>query len=835
MVHLPTYFAIALELEIMNTCFLHTAAKRIALCAVAVSVTAVGSETASAQLPADFPPLAVTTNTAPAVADGYMFLTDSYKATNYGYYVMMVTNDGTPAWYKPLTNAAFDFKVLPDGHLHYAQQYHALTWGGGGYVTHEILDENFNDVESIRAGNGYNAECHDFKMLPNGHALVMSYYMTQVDMSKIVPNGNPAALVTGGLIQELDAQRHVVFQWRSWDHFPITSQWVNSTAAVISAFHINNVFEDTDGNIIFSSFSTPQCVMKISRQTGKVMWTLGGPDNDFTFAGITPQEGTNAFGSHGINRLPNGHVLFYQNSKFGPGATSTVQEYALDETNKIATYVWSFTPSPSVAGPSQGDAQRLANGNTFIGWGGTVGSGLPACTEISGTNVVFQMGFTNAQTTSYRAFRFPFPAASQANSDNVENLATGDSYTFSGTGVSIDVSGGGGGYNWMAVTNEPYAPIYPLFQGKAPRVLPVRVNLAEIGIASMSAAVNFDAASLGLADPTNITVYYRATTGQGLFLPQPTVYNPVTGTLSVSMNLADNGGDFGEFIFGYPDLPDLAVPPLLDQVQNYRGLQPDDVIAPPLAGSNVTDSVNEDQPILLSWSPAGIAAYYEFQIATNQDFADPVLDVPGQTDAFFVWSNATAGTIYQYRVRTYNDAGPSDWATGSFQTVAPFLALTSPNGGELWRRGLKYFVQWQGNIGENVVIDLYKAGAFVATITNAPDTGAYQWQVGLDLVPGNDYTIRISSATNSALFADSVAPFSIDMPYIDPSSVKALAGGQFSFNLVAPGATQVSIYGSTNLTDWQFLQSVFVTNSLASFTDTTATNGGNHFFQFHIP
>ena len=33
--------------------------------------------------------------------------------------------------------------MLPNGYLHYAQQYQALTWGGGGYVTHEILDENF--------------------------------------------------------------------------------------------------------------------------------------------------------------------------------------------------------------------------------------------------------------------------------------------------------------------------------------------------------------------------------------------------------------------------------------------------------------------------------------------------------------------------------------------------------------------------------------------------------------------------------------------------------------------------------------------------------------------
>ena len=314
------------------------------------------------------------------------------------------------------------------------------------------------------------------------------------------------------IIQELDAQRNVVFQWRSWDHYPFTTEWVNSSNAVISAFHINCVFEDTDGNIIFS---TPEWVKKISRQTGDVMWSLGGPDNDFTFVGITPQQGTNAFGSHGINRLPNGHVLFYKNSTFGPGATSTVQEYALDETNKIATHIWTYTPSPAVAGFSQGDAQRLANGNTFIGWGGDFGTSPVCCTEISGTNVVFQMNFNHSGLISYRAFRSPFPSASQAKSDIVPDLATGNHYNFNGTGVSIDVlSGGGGAYTWMFVTNEPYAPVYPLFDGKAPRVLPVRVNLSEINIGSMNATINFDAATLGVTDPTNTTVYYRSTTGQ---------------------------------------------------------------------------------------------------------------------------------------------------------------------------------------------------------------------------------------------------------------------------------------------------------------------------------
>jgi hypothetical protein len=94
------------------------------------------------------------------------------------------------------------------------------------------------------------------------------------------------------------------------------------------------------------------------------------------------------------------------------------------------------------------------------------------------------------------------------------------------------------------------------------------------------------------------------------------------------------------------------------------------------------------------------------------------------------------------------------------------IKVTAPNGGEAWQRGLEYFIQWQDNIAENVVIDLYKSGVFLKSLaTNAP-TGAYLWPIGLDLVPGSDYSIKISSAANGDLFGSSDMPFNIDVPKI---------------------------------------------------------------------
>ena len=88
----------------------------------------------------------------------------------------------------------------------------------------------------------------------------------------------------------------------------------------------------------------------------------------------------------------------------------------------------------------------------------------------------------------------------------------------------------------------------------------------------------------------------------------------------------------------------------------------------------------------------------------------------------------------------------------SFLTVAPLVNVTFPNGGEALQRGLKYFIRWSANIAENVNIDLYKGGVFAkGVVTNITSNGAYQWQIGFDIAPGSDYTIKVSSTTNSAL------------------------------------------------------------------------------------
>ena len=285
---------------------------------------------------------------------------------------------------------------------------------------------------------------------------------------------------------------------------------------------------------------------------------------------------------------------------------------------------------------------------------------------------------------------------------------------------------GGGGYNEVAVTREPYGPVYPEFPGKAPRVLAVRVKIAPVAIVSMTADIRFDVDRVGLRDPNRLTVYYRPFTGHGLFVPLSTMYNPVTKQLKAAMN------GFGEFIFGYPDLADVALPPILNEPENYRGVQEVEVIVPLRAKADTQYTVNQGLPISLSWSPTGLRAGTSCRsprprTSPRRWSISPIGPTPAMSG-----TKRCPDTTYYYRVRTYNEGGASDWSTGSFRTVPPMVEVAVPNGGETWKRGLSYFVQWKDNLSEDVVIELYKGTSLVETIGTVLSDRAYKWEVRPD-------------------------------------------------------------------------------------------------------
>ncbi len=789
-------------------------------------------------VPVDLPSFTVTTHYPELVGSGYVFLTVTDTSEDGAYYVMIINNQGTPVWYRKIPNHIYDFKLLPNGLLHYAEFYHTHSWTGGGDVYHRIVDANQNDIETITGGNRYNADGHDFQLLPNGNVLQLAYYKSQMDLASLIPAAYPNALVAGAVIQELDSNRNVIWQWRTWDHYefasyygPILQIMPIALRPVVDSFHLNTLTVDYDQNLLFSNYMMD--VQKLNRSTGDVMWRIGGLGNQFTFLNVNPLEARQHFSAcHTPTRLPNGNILLFANADQQATRSAKVCEYTLDETNHTATLAWSYTPPVNYYSWHYGSAQRLQNGNTFIGWGGAnimpgiggiTNQPVPACTEVTPAGqIVFEMEFDNPQTYSYRAYRFDWPATNRTDALEVE-LTAGSTVHFGNTGISMLILSGGGGYNECRVSRQPYAPVNSLFVTTAPDILPLRYQVDAALIPSLQATVYLDATTINHPNPANLTLYHRPQTGQGLFIPQTTQYDPALQTLSATISFTSNGGDFGEIVLGQPNAPQIPLPPLLAQTANDTGAQTTEVIAPLLASQIDSTPLNQDLPIYLSWSPQGFAGYYELQINTQPDFTNPVVSEPFLLNAYYSWNNPQPNSSYYYRVRTINDAGTSEWATHSFTTSPPYLQITSPNHRETWRLSSTHSLEWTDNIPEPVVISLYQDDALVLNLATNASNGAYRWTIPTTLPPAPNYSIHITSTSNPNLTTSSAAPLNlIDAAAILSDSVTRKPDGSVQFIIHAPGASQVTVLASPSLSpaNWEPIATLPVTSNQASFTDT---------------
>ena len=324
-------------------------------------------------------------------------------------FTTIIQNNGKIVWARDMGQNGRDFKINYDGYLTY-YSYDRKQW--------MIMDSNYNLIDSVVCRNGYENETndHDVSMYPDGHVFLLAYDNQTIDMSAY--GGLSNAIVQGLIVQELDAERDVVFEWRSWDHFQYTDAniYTSLTNLYVDYVHGNSVERDYDGNIIISCRNMDE-VTKIDHSTGNIIWRMGGENNEFTFINDNIPE--HFASQHDVHRISNGHLTVFNNGNHLNPLISSAKEYAVDEGAKVATLVW-YYEHPDVNGvhmygSATGNFQRLANGNAMIDWGLIAsGLGLPNQTEVdSNKNIVWEMTFDSAGQKSYRVHKYKWNPCSR--------------------------------------------------------------------------------------------------------------------------------------------------------------------------------------------------------------------------------------------------------------------------------------------------------------------------------------------------------------------------------------------------------------------------------------
>lgn len=329
-------------------------------------------------------------------------------------YVVEIDDRGVPIYYRQEADPVRDFKLQPGGLRSYLLLLPPDVRGGHENSQAVILDSSYEEVARARAFGLSNTNGHDFLIRRDGSKVFLSFEQRTGNFSD--EGGPPAARFFEGIVQEVDPQGNVTFEWDTSEHVPLS----DSYRSLPDPFHINSVVVAPDGDFIVSERGINQ-VIRIDRTTGEIVWRLGGDSSDFQIV-ADPLGGF--CGQHTASLLPNGNILLFDNgqalsgglrsksngcqvSGSDRGRTTRVVEYALDEETMIATLVWSYW-APTFA-PAQGSAQRLPSGNTMVGWG-VNDAGLLASEIDPAGNEVFKLQVTmpdGSRAFGYRVFRFP--------------------------------------------------------------------------------------------------------------------------------------------------------------------------------------------------------------------------------------------------------------------------------------------------------------------------------------------------------------------------------------------------------------------------------------------
>ncbi|MCX6927268.1 MAG: aryl-sulfate sulfotransferase, partial [Verrucomicrobia bacterium] len=195
----------------------------------------------------------------------------------------------------------------------------------------------------------------------------------------------------------------LIFQWRALDHLDILGQqqFIDITASSFDFPHMNSVGVDDDGHILISSRSTSECT-KIDRDTGKIIWRLGGTHSTLTFVN-DPLNGPR--NQHTFYAVGKGHYIVFDDGNMHNPPISRAVEYVVDPVVKTATLVWQFRDTPDRYAYYMGNVQRLTNGNTHINW---VLSGYPKAVELDQAGVKqLEMSLTPGSDL-YRSWRGPW-------------------------------------------------------------------------------------------------------------------------------------------------------------------------------------------------------------------------------------------------------------------------------------------------------------------------------------------------------------------------------------------------------------------------------------------
>jgi hypothetical protein len=373
----------------------------------------------------------------------YLFLTPDQ--TGVGIY----TSTGTLVWWehRPVGDEnAYDAQVVDLFRHPYLAVWagsHKAFGTNGVYVnrgTVLLYNERYQQVGEITAGRPFSPDtidAHEFRMTPDGHALVGIYVPIHMRVD------GHLEYVINYVVQELSLVRgpngihtgKVLFQWSALTHVPLPETYLPDPGpnGGYDYFHGNSIAQDSDGNFLISGRNT-WGIYKVSAKTGRILWQVGGK-GDVTLPHPWCYQ-------HDITPLGNGEYSIFDDGAEGPDCmrqTTWHQSRALffrvqpTPGSVRLTPVKAYKHVPRAFSEFVGGAQVLSDRNVLVDWGT-----VPEISEFSPTgSVLMDLSLSYA---SYRGFRAPWVGQPTAPPAAAAQLKAGGTEVWASWNGSTEVS-----------------------------------------------------------------------------------------------------------------------------------------------------------------------------------------------------------------------------------------------------------------------------------------------------------------------------------------------------------------------------------------------------------
>jgi MFS family permease len=318
------------------------------------------------------------------LAGGYIFTANFYNL-NYPPLIgqsgpLILDSKLQPVWFQPVPEKV----VASNLSLQTYEGKPALAWWQG-VVTNTgstesgedvVVNQHYQPVARLKGADGW---------VLTLHALAISGVDAWVTANKNVAKNlsNYGGAYNGALIDSAVQEYNIktgklLRNWDALQHIPLYDSYasVPTNGFPWDAYHVNAIDLTSNGSFLVSMRNTWAAYL-VNIATGKTEWTLGGKKSSFQFgpgAAFQWQHDV-AFGVGG--RSDSTVTMFDDHCcQLTGGGTSVPATGAsrglvlnLDQQTRTATLVAQYTGQNRFETEYMGDAQPLANGNVFVGWG----------------------------------------------------------------------------------------------------------------------------------------------------------------------------------------------------------------------------------------------------------------------------------------------------------------------------------------------------------------------------------------------------------------------------------------------------------------------------------